>query len=599
MVEAEKDDWLDALESPEENASVPDESDIDDLLFDFEAEEQPVVSSPTEEKNDLGQTAIDELFSGSEDTVLSATPDISTPEVIENLDLDSSDIDALLSSPQKPAPKAETDPEQDEIDKLFSEMDSASEEEENPFLAEEIDFSDVLDGEDSPPQGTHLDFDAEEFKLDDDIPDLNNSSFAAATASPIDEPTAKISIEPTVASATAGSSKLHKLYTNRKLLFGVGGSLAALLILAGVYLMKEDTPPKKDSLAEVTQQTPKETPPEPPKVEVVVAPNTIPTVDNIELTMPAENSELLITLTGKDPEGDLLEYVFQSMPEHGKLSGHPPALTYTPRADFIGQDIFTIKATDGKTISMPATITITRIAAIAPIEPVVVESAKPEPTTVPVSDKQKTQEVILAKNKSYSLTSAKAQTINWKKIWNEINYVPYKSDVRVTIVAAPKHGTLSIANRSQTTYIPKQNFRGTDTFTYQFGLGKLTSKSKTISVNVHRNNSAPTISLQPIAASYATGDTVVLNASQTKDENRDTVTFTWEQLAGVPISLKTLNGDGSQVSFVAPSNFNTVSNPSLLIKVIATDQDGISASKEITISTKSRRNSAIWRGNQG
>ncbi|MDD5757462.1 MAG: Ig-like domain-containing protein [Desulfobulbaceae bacterium] len=613
MAEAEKDDWLDALESPEDNASVPDQSDIDDLLFDFEAEEQPMASSASEEKNELDQSAIDELLPVAEDTVSSAPPDVAAPEAIDNLDLGSSDIDDLLASPQKTAPKEETDPDQDEIDKLFSEMDSGDEEEENPFLAEEINFSDVLDTEDSAPQGTDLDFGSEEFKMDDGsgIPDFSHT---ATVAPSIDEPTARIDIEPAVVAATigaaipGGTSKFQKLFANRKLLFGVGGSLAALLLLGGVYLMKGHSPnPPKENPPEVTkkahqkEQVPAEAPPVPAKETVVVEANAIPTVDNLELTMPGEQSELSITLTGHDPEGERLEYVFQSMPEHGKLSGHPPTLTYTPRPDFIGQDVFTIKATDGKNISLPASVTITRLAAVAPVEPAAApEPAKPEPTeaSVPVSDKPKTQEIILAKSKSYSLTSAKSQTINWKKIWNETNFVPYKSDVRVRILTAPKHGSL-ITNKSQSTYTPDQSFRGTDSLTYQFSLGKLTSKSKSISISVHRQNNAPQLFLRPIAQSYTTGDTVFLSASQTKDENRDTVTFTWEQLAGIPVVLKTLSGDGSQVSFVAPSNFNTVNTPSLLIRVTATDQEGASASREITITTKSRRNSAIWLGNQG
>lgn len=612
MAEAEKDDWLDALESPEDNASVPDQSDIDDLLFDFEAEEQPVASSNSEEKNELAQSAIDELLPSEENTVSSTPSDVGTPEAIDNLDLSASDIDDLLSSPQKPAQTEDTDPDQDEIDKLFSEMDSGDEEEENPFLAEEINFSDVLDSDDSTPQDTHLDFDAEEFiKLDDDIPTLSQP---AAVAPSIDEPTAKIAIEPTAVAATAGASlaggtsKFQKLFANRKLLFGVGGSLAALLLLGGTYWMKGNSPqPPPESPAEVAkkapqeEQMPAEAAPEPPiETEEV---NTIPTVDNIELTLPAEQSELSITLTGHDPEGDSLEYVFQSMPEHGRLSGHPPTLMYTPRPDFIGQDVFSIKATDGKNISQPASITITRLAAVAPVEPAATaEPAPPAPApteaNVPVSDTPKTQEIILAKSRSYSLTKAKSQTINWKKIWNETNFVPYKSDVRVSILAGPKHGTLT-TNKSLSTYTPDQTFRGIDSLTYRFSLGKLTSKSKTISINVHRQNDAPQLSLQPIAQSYTTGDTVILNASQTKDENRETVTFAWEQLAGVPVVFKTLSGDGSQVSFVAPSNFSTISTPSLLIKVIATDQEGVSASREITITTKSRRNSAIWRGNQG
>ena len=125
---------------------------------------------------------------------------------------------------------------------------------------------------------------------------------------------------------------------------------------------------------------------------------------------------------------------------------------------------------------------------------------------------------------------------------------------------------------------------------------KVVSKKRGVTVKGSHKNRAPALILQPLAPIYATGDTVIMNASRTKDDHPDSLSFKWEQVAGVPVVLKLLNSKGSQISFVVPSTFNTVSNPALVFLVTATDGDGAQDSKELSITTKSRRHSAVWRG---
>jgi formylglycine-generating enzyme required for sulfatase activity len=48
-----------------------------------------------------------------------------------------------------------------------------------------------------------------------------------------------------------------------------------------------------------------------------------------------------------------------SSPQHGTLTGTPPNVTYTPDADYLGQDSFTFIANDGEAESNPATVSIT------------------------------------------------------------------------------------------------------------------------------------------------------------------------------------------------------------------------------------------------
>ena len=72
----------------------------------------------------------------------------------------------------------------------------------------------------------------------------------------------------------------------------------------------------------------------------------------------AKNSTLQITLGGSDIEGDALTFELVDQPTNGSVSGLPPALTYTPVADFVGTDFFTFAVNDGSATSAVASVTI-------------------------------------------------------------------------------------------------------------------------------------------------------------------------------------------------------------------------------------------------
>lgn len=622
MAEAEKDDWLDDLDSPEEKASELDQSDIDALL----GPETPAAAATTgEDELELDQSAIDAMLSGQ-----------ASPASDTSSELDQSDIDTLLASPKNTEQdQPAIEPDQDEIDKLFSEIDSIGTNEENSFPAEEVDFKDVFDSTDTPSNKENLDFDAEEFKLDADIPDIPdtqglgdlggapsflddtvaNSLFAEEpappppTKEPKKEKQAPMKPPAQEYPAPTGNNRLR----SKKMLIALGCGLTVVLLLGGYFFIKSRAktashPPPSVVVQQPTAKpheesghneppaVPSESSPKPAATPQHHAANAAPTVTSLELTMPPDSSQLEITISGADPENDLLQYVM-SMPEHGQLSGQPPNLIYTAKPDFSGKDGFIIRATDGKNISTPATVVISRQQPVPAKEHPPLEAAKSEhkiESSSPESEKSQ-QEIILAKNRTYTLTGTKGQVINWEKIWRDAaNLTAYNADVRVDIVKAPRHGSLKTINNRQSIYLPNNAFKGTDSITYRFKLGELTSASKTVTVSVHRKNKAPVIHLQPIATTYTVGDKVVLNASQTADDHRDEVTFQWEQLSGPQVLIKPLNSVGSQIAFVVPSTFNTVDPSALVVRLTATDKAGAKDTKEIKITTKSRRNSAIW-----
>jgi endonuclease G len=74
----------------------------------------------------------------------------------------------------------------------------------------------------------------------------------------------------------------------------------------------------------------------------------------------AQNTPVNVTLTATDANvNSSLTYSIVSGPSHGTLSGTPPALTYTPAANYNGTDSFTFKANDSAADSNTATVNIT------------------------------------------------------------------------------------------------------------------------------------------------------------------------------------------------------------------------------------------------
>ncbi|HHN47107.1 MAG TPA: hypothetical protein ENN09_06665 [Planctomycetes bacterium] len=65
-----------------------------------------------------------------------------------------------------------------------------------------------------------------------------------------------------------------------------------------------------------------------------------------------------VMLIASDPDGDPIDYIVDTLPLHGVLSGEPPNLIYTPFAGYLGPDSFTFHATDHVLDSPTATISI-------------------------------------------------------------------------------------------------------------------------------------------------------------------------------------------------------------------------------------------------
>ena len=100
-------------------------------------------------------------------------------------------------------------------------------------------------------------------------------------------------------------------------------------------------------------------------------------IANAQSVTTPEDTALIISLTGSDVEGSLLTFATVTQPTHGTLSGTPPALTYTPAANYNGPDNFTFKVNDGTVDSGPATVSIN----VTPVNDPPVATADTKSTT--------------------------------------------------------------------------------------------------------------------------------------------------------------------------------------------------------------------------
>jgi len=96
-----------------------------------------------------------------------------------------------------------------------------------------------------------------------------------------------------------------------------------------------------------------------------------------------EDTILLFTLTGSDPDADPLTFSIVTGPENGGLSGSAPYVIYTPNVDFNGSDSFTFNVNDGTVDSDPAAVSIT------------VEPVNDAPVLAPVGNKTVDEENLL------------------------------------------------------------------------------------------------------------------------------------------------------------------------------------------------------------
>ena len=188
-----------------------------------------------------------------------------------------------------------------------------------------------------------------------------------------------------------------------------------------------------------------------------------------------------------DVESDPLTAVLQNNVTHGTLALNVNgSFTYTPNADFNGNDSFTFVANDGVDNSDVAK-TVTIIVGAINDAPVAVDHA-------------------YSTDEDTTLTVSAADGL-LKDATDVDNTVP--GDLTPSVVTSVANGTLAINNDGSFSYMPNANWNGTDTFTYKANDGTDDSDVKTVTITVNAVNDAPVV----VDHSYDATEDTTLNVA--------------------------------------------------------------------------------------
>jgi VCBS repeat-containing protein len=185
----------------------------------------------------------------------------------------------------------------------------------------------------------------------------------------------------------------------------------------------------------------------------ITAQNDTPVAADGSVSTP-EDTPVAATLVALDVDGDELSFAIVGGPSNGSLSGTAPDLTYSPNADFTGDDSFSFQVSDGVLTSDPATFTISVTAVPDP------------PIAVPDS-------VTVDQNSGATAIDVIANDF-------DVDGDP----VSLASVGSAPHGSLAINGSGLVTYTPDINYVGSDSFEYIINDGTGLSATGLVSVTV-------------------------------------------------------------------------------------------------------------------
>ena len=273
----------------------------------------------------------------------------------------------------------------------------------------------------------------------------------------------------------------------------------------------------------------------------VSAVNDAPTASPQSITT-SEDTAKAITLSGSDVDGNPLTYSVTSGPSHGALSGTPPALTYTPAADYFGADSFTFVVNDGSVNSAAATVSIT-VSSV---------NDAPSATAQSVSTNEDTpKEITLAGSD------------------------PEGSALTYRVTVSPAHGTLS-GSAPALTYTPAANYNGSDAFTFVVNDGSVDSAPAVVSISVVAINDAPVAVAQSIATDMDVPVAITLGGS---DPEGDALTYqvTVDPLHGV------LSGTAPALTYTPASGYTGDDSFSFVVNDGSVDSAAAIVSISVTL----------------
>ncbi len=319
-----------------------------------------------------------------------------------------------------------------------------------------------------------------------------------------------------------------------------------------------------------------------------------------------EDVESLFLLRGTDADNDALTYRIISQPDNGTLVLDGNTVTYSPAANYNGDDSFTYQISDGSldsniaTVSLSVgaindapvsenieasgdedtTLTIPLVASDVDGDPLTFElvGAAPAFGTVEINDGVATVTPDKNYNGTFNFTYlandgvANSNTAMVTLVINPVNDLPVALDsqqstaedtavlfelqatdvesdsLAFAILTSPSHGVAAL-NGSTVTYTPNSNFNGTDTFTFTASDAEGASLPATVSISIGAINDAPVAENAALTTLEDQSLNLVLKAI---DGDNDSLSY---RIDSDP-THGTVTLDGDQVIYTPSDNYN-------------------------------------------
>lgn len=275
------------------------------------------------------------------------------------------------------------------------------------------------------------------------------------------------------------------------------------------------------------------TEPEPPQ---------LPTVTNIVVTT-LEDTPKTFVFAGTDPSNSALSYIISTQPQHGTISINGDLGTYTPNANYNGQDIISYVASSVNGASNIATIIITITA--------VNDAPVIEDVRVALNENRFTNSMFDAKENSkikFAINSNRSGSVDIVLTGSDID-----GDNLAFSIVETNAGTVSLDNNIAT-YTPSQDWNGVDTFSFKAFDGSLESNVAKVILSVNPQNDAPTVNNLTITTSEDTDIEFVLEGTDIDGDNLNYSIVTDVSIDGNNIELE--NNTGPIVLFEPDSNWH-------------------------------------------
>ena len=256
----------------------------------------------------------------------------------------------------------------------------------------------------------------------------------------------------------------------------------------------------------------------------VAAVNDVPVATN-GAASGNEDSVISGSLVGlaSDVDGDTLTYSLNSQASNGTVSINSAtgAYTYTPNANFNGNDSFTFAVSDGNGGVVTATVNLT----VNPVNDAPVASA----LTVNATEDQ-----------VFNGTLPAATDVDGDTVTYALN-------------TGAANGTVTVNGNGSFIYVPNANFNGTDAFTYTVSDGNGGSSTYTVTVNVANVNDVPV----GANGSATTAEDVVLSGTLPAATDADNDMLTYALATGPANGTVVItNATTGAYTYTPDANFN-------------------------------------------